>query len=239
MIVAVESDTGRSSRLVAYDQKSGKEGWSTPRPNTITFGSPVVAKIGGTEQILIAGGGNIAGYDPATGRELWKAGGFATAACGTPVWSGTTVVASGGYPEQITMAVEAGTGKVLWRNGTKCYEQSLLTHGGVVYGVDESGVLNAWDLASGDRLFRKRLGGPESASPVLVTAGEAGPRIYVSNETGETFVFKAGREFEELATNRLGNATFATLTPIADGFLHRVGVREGGRVVQYLYRIGE
>lgn len=239
VIVANESDGPAGAGLIAFDAATGAVRWKRERRGTITFGSPILGTPGGTPQLLIAGGGNIAGFDPTTGKPLWSAGGFATAACGTPVWEGSTVFASGGYPEQITMAVDSGTGRVVWSNSVKCYEQSMLIYEGVLYGVDESGVLNAWDAASGERLFRERLGGDQSASLLLATGGTAGPRIYHTNEVGETFVFRAGRTYEPLAKNELGDVTFATPSPVGSALFTRVGIREGGEVQHYLFRLEE
>ena len=58
VIVAAESKVGF---LVAYDRKSGDEVWRTDRKRS-SYSSPIVAKTGGKEQLLISGGSEIAGF---------------------------------------------------------------------------------------------------------------------------------------------------------------------------------
>ena len=115
------------------------------------------------------------------------------------------------------------TGREVWSDDrTKCYEQSLLVHDGLLYGVDEKGVLHCWDAKTGEEQYRERQGGDQSASPIL-----AGGNIYVLNERGTTWVFKPGRAYDEVATNQLASITFATPVPVDDQIFYRAGNSDG------------
>ena len=79
-------------------------------------------------------------------------------------------------------------------------------------------------------MWKGRLAGTFSSSPVLV-----GDRIYGTNESGETFIFKADpEEFELLGRNKLGDSVFATPV-ICDGRIYtRVAFNEEGKRQEYL-----
>ena len=71
-----------------------------------------------------------------------------------------------------------------------------------------NGILDAYDLKTGDEIYRQRLpyiGSGYSASPVA-----ADGKIYLSSEDGEMIVVRAGRTFEHLATNSMGETLMAT-----------------------------
>ena len=75
-------------------------------------------------------------------------------------------------------------------------------------------------------MWRERLGGPVSASPIL-----AGGYLYCPNEEGVTYILKADDRFEVIATNSLSSGIFAS--PVICGgqiFL---------RTHDHLYCIGE
>ena len=124
VIIAGEYDG--ESFLVALDRRTGSHLWRTPRPTMITFSSPVVALVAGKEQLLLSGAEKLSSYDPSTGAPLWSTPGTTMATCGSMVWEGDIAIASGGFPKAETLAVRAdASGKVLWKNNQKCYEQSL------------------------------------------------------------------------------------------------------------------
>jgi outer membrane protein assembly factor BamB len=62
------------------------------------------------------------------------------------------------------------------------------------------------DAKTGDELWRARLGGNYSASPVY-----ADGRIYFLSEEGETIVIAPGRQLKHLATNQLEGPTLASM----------------------------
>jgi outer membrane protein assembly factor BamB len=222
VIVASEYEQGY---IAAFSTKDGSELWRTPR-HMVTYSSPIVAHTGGRDQLLISGAEHVSSYDPKTGKALWATVCTTAATCGTMIWNDSTVFASGGYPKKETVALRSSNGEVLWRNGEKVYEQSMLIHGAHIYCVTDKGVALCWDARTGKEQWRERLRGPVSSSPTL-----AGGNIYFSSEDGSSYVFKATPEgFSLIAENKLGPASFAS-PAICDGQMFQ-------RVAGYLYCIG-
>ncbi len=235
VIVAAEYDG--QSFLVALDRASGDELWRTKRPFNISFSSPVVGHIAGRDQLLISGADKIDSYDPATGKPLWSTTGTTQATCGTLVWEGDSVIASGGYPKSQTLAVKAdGSGRVLWDNNQNCYEQSLLASGGYVYALTGRGILFCWRIRDGQEMWKQRLQGPVSASPVL-----AGGHVYWANELGTLYVFKPNPgKCEVVAENKIGDDAFPSPAICGGQIFLRVGRKQpGGGRQEMLYCFGE
>jgi outer membrane protein assembly factor BamB len=91
-----------------------------------------------------------------------------------------------------------------------------------LYVVQVNGVLAAYDVRTGQRVYQERVGagGSFSASPVA-----ADGKLYLSSEDGDVFVVKAGPAFELLASNRVGQVLMAT-PAISDGTLFIRGLKD-------------
>ena len=234
VIIATEFD-GTSS-ITALDRANGKTLWKTPRRNSITFSTPVVAHVAGKDQLLISGAEKVSSYDPANGKKLWDVDGTTHATCGTMVWTDDIVVASGGYPKAETIAVKAdGTGQVLWTNQQKCYEQSMLALDGYIYALTDKGVLFCWRASDGREMWTQRLAGPVSSSPVL-----AGGHIYQANELGAWYVFKPNSaKFELVAENQLGDEAFPSPAVAGNQLFIRTATRSSGKRQEWLFCFGK
>lgn len=236
-LVVVSSEFEKEGYLAAFDRVSGEERWRVPRNGTTSYSTPALArKVAGRDQIVISGNKRLESYDPATGRQNWAAEAVTLATCGTAVWEGDIVFASGGFPNKETAAVRAdGSGTVLWRNDVKCYEQSMLVHEGHLYAIDDGGIAHCWDAKTGEEKWKTRLGGPVSASPIL-----AGGHLYFTNERGITYVVKADPEqFQLVAENTLGNEAFASLIACGQRIFARVAVNQGNDRQEWLYCLGD
>lgn len=233
--VIIAADYEKGGYLAAYDRKTGANRWTTPRPKKLSFSSPIVAKIAGKDQLLISGCELVAAYNPATGKLLWSTPGTTMATCGTMIWEGDFVFASGGYPKAETICVKAdGSGEVMWTNRQKSYEQSMLVTNGYVYAFTDKGVAYCWRAADGKEMWKERLSGPVSSSPILV-----GDTIYAANEAGTVYVFKADpKGFQSVATNKLGDSAFATPAFCDSKIYTRVGFGRGGSRQEFLVCIG-
>jgi len=98
---------------------------------------------------------------------------------------------------------------------------SLVHYQGVIYMSTDNGIVSAFDAGNGQRLWRERVGGTFSASPI---AGDG--KVYFVSEGGETIVVKAGRTFEIVSRNKLDGHFVAS--PAASG--GRVFLRADDRV---------
>ncbi len=233
-VVIVAAEWDGESYIAALKRSDGTPAWRIPRPNNVSFSTPVVAHVAGRDQLLISGGGVVSSYDPASGKPLWEAAGTTAATCGTVVWDGDIVFASGGYPKSETVAIKGdGSGEVLWKNGQKCYEQSMLAVDGHLYALTGNGVLFCWEGRTGKEMWKRRLSGPVSASPAL-----ANGHIYWANEGGSLYVFKANpQKCELVAENRIGNDSFPSPAVAGSQLFLRVA-HNGSRRQEALYCFG-
>ena len=235
-LVIVSAEYDGPSGIAAYDQATGQRRWIANRPNNITFSSPVVAEVAGRDQLLLSGSQMVNSYDPTTGKLLWSVPGTTAATCGTMVWDGDLVFASGGYPKAETIAVRAdGSNQVVWKNRQKCYEQSMIVVDGHLYGLTDQGVLYCWEAQTGTERWRTRLQGKVSSSPIA-----AGGLIYWANEAGTMYVFRANPDqFELIAENRVGNEAFASPAVAGNKLLLRIAEGRQSNRQEYLLCIGE
>jgi outer membrane protein assembly factor BamB len=80
-------------------------------------------------------------------------------------------------------------------------------HDGLLYIVTDNGILSAYQVSDGQRVYQQRLSpaGGFSASPIA-----AAGRLYLASEDGKVFVVRAGRKFELLAANDMQEVCMAT-----------------------------
>jgi outer membrane protein assembly factor BamB len=94
---------------------------------------------------------------------------------------------------------------------------SPVLYGDVLYVAKNNGVLTAIDPKTGERLYQERLGNGTTGFTASLVAADG--KIYVTSEEGDVHVLKAGRTFERLATNPLGDVGMAT-PAISEGVLY-------------------
>lgn len=231
----VASECSRDSFVMALDLENGKPIWRTDRAKRTSYSTPVIAHVAGRDQLLLSGANTVKGYDPENGKELWSVPTEWAVSCATMVWKDDLVFASGGFPDPQTLAIKAdGSAKVVWENRVKCYEQSLLVHDGCVYGLSDNGICYCWDAETGKENWKQRMKRKVSASPVL-----AGGHLYFTTEDGSCYVVKPNpKQCDIVSENDLGDSAFATPTFVDDKIYTRVGVREGGKLQEYLYCLG-
>jgi outer membrane protein assembly factor BamB len=92
----------------------------------------------------------------------------------------------------------------------------------VLYVLAANGVLDAYDLKTGEEIYRQRL--PEIGSGFSASPVAADGKVYLVNEDGQMAVVSAGREFRHIATNSMGELMMAT-PALSHGVLYARGVR--------------
>ncbi|MBP64094.1 MAG: hypothetical protein CMJ62_21455 [Planctomycetaceae bacterium] len=234
--VIIASDNMGGGFLTAYDRRTGKVVWNTPRQGTPSYSSANVARVAGRLQLLIAGGDKITSYNPTSGQLLWSQKGASVQTVSTMAFTDTLVFASGGYPTKETLCFDArGNGKLMWREkGNIANVPCMLVHAGSLYLVTDNGVAWCRDVATGKPRWSARLKGEFSASPTL-----AGDHIYAVNETGTVFIFKANpKKFESVAEITMGSEGFATPVACGGRIFLRVAEETSGKRIEKLYCVG-
>jgi outer membrane protein assembly factor BamB/protein tyrosine phosphatase (PTP) superfamily phosphohydrolase (DUF442 family) len=231
-LVIVQCDTQTDSFIIAFDANTGRAVWKTKRDEIPSWGTPTVATTSKGQELIANASNFIRGYDPRTGKELWRLGHSSKITAPTPIFADDMhVVASGRGPERPIFVVKAGArgdltlpeGKtssdtVIWsRTGRGGYMPTPLIYNGILYVLNNNGTFDAYNLKTGDELYRQRLptvGSGFSASPIASDG-----KIYLSNEDGEILVVAAGEKFNHIATNSMGELLMAT-PALSDGVMY-------------------
>lgn len=243
-LVIVQADVQKNSFIAAYSLKNGKLVWKTQRDEISSWGTPTVYE-GKTRPELVTNGSKaIRGYDPATGKELWRLTPNSEVTTPTPFAAHDLIFVTSGYRiiqpiyairpganGDITLKDDkASSDSIAWskkRGGP--YMPTPLVYGDLLYACSNSGVLTAYKAVTGEQVYQERLGGKGGAFTASPVASDG--KVYLSSEDGEVFVVKAGPKHELLATNAVGEVMMAT-PAISDGLVIVRGIH-------HLFAFGE
>ena len=85
-LVLLNRDMLKGCSLVAVDLKTGKRAWEAARPDVSqSYGSSIVWKNNGVDEVVMSGSLKLKGYDLKTGKETWSLTGMPSFTCTTPV----------------------------------------------------------------------------------------------------------------------------------------------------------
>jgi outer membrane protein assembly factor BamB len=219
---------------VALDRKTGKTVWKTDRtavwndeniPGQMAkdgdlrkaFSTPLVVTVEGKPHMLSAGAKAAYGYDPRTGRELWKVQHPDHSVAPRPLFDkGLAFIVTGFTKKELWAVKTDGEGDVTdthvaWKVKTRVgkYASPILVDG-LLYTASDESFITCLDAANGNTVWTERVGGKYIGSPIY---GDG--RLYFPSQDGTTLVIKPGRELKVLATNTLASGFMAS--PAASG----------------------
>ncbi|MBA18919.1 MAG: serine/threonine protein kinase [Verrucomicrobiales bacterium] len=233
---------GPNSALYGLDKLSGRTLWKRPIEekddpkredgfrggnNGIVgaFTTPIVIKVKSRPEIIISGANSLQAFSPEGGKELWHCFGLNPLVYTSPVYDENVVLSMGGY-FGASIAVKAGgegdvTSERLWLDprSKKNRLGTPVILNGYAYFVNMSGFAECVDMKTGKIIFEERLPSTGNnaaswASPILVA-----DQVFVTNQSGDTNVFRAAPKFELIATNSVGEYSNSTLA-VSDGAIY-------------------
>lgn len=218
-----ESDKVGVSFLIAVSRKDGSMRWRTDRNNAVvTYSTPCVYQPPGQKPVLLfnSQAHGITGIDPKTGQRMWEAGDVLTKrSVSSPVFWKDLVFATcgsgGGGGYVVAVRTSSSTPEVAYKIADAApYVPSLLIKGDRLYMWSDKGVVSCAKVETGEVLWKERIGGNFSGSPVCV-----GDYMYCIAEDGEVNVVAAKDTYELISKNPLGEDSRAT-PAVADGRMY-------------------
>lgn len=206
------------SYLVAHDKQSGELKWRTQRTTGAeaeegdSYTTPLLCQTAQGWQLIVMGGNQLDGYDPATGRRLWYLPGIVGGRTITGPTAGAGMVfATQGMRKDLLAVKLGGEGKLTRRdvawNETEATPDTCcpVLWRDLLFTVTDNGVAKCYDAYTGHQKWKKRLPGDYKASPLAAEG-----RIYFLNMHGVATVVAAGDRYEKLAENVLDDDTTAS-----------------------------
>jgi outer membrane protein assembly factor BamB len=230
LILQCDQEMGAGSFIVALDRMTGRQVWRTARTNRRSWATPLLVESGARSELIAAGAEAVIAYDPASGKELWRANGVQSHPIPSFVAGHGLVFATAGSQAKRALAIRSGgsgdltdSEHVVWRysKGT-AYVPSPILYGPHLYLMTDTGLLTCLDARTGEVIYEGgRVPAPTkfTASPVAFEG-----HLLLVSEDGDAFLVKAGPTHEVARTNPIGEPVFAS-PAIAGGTIYIRGER--------------
>ena len=214
-LLLVQYDNSNESKVIALDMATGDEKWSTPREEKITWSSPVLAKVGAKQQLVLMGNPAMAAYDPDNGKQLWRVE-YLSGEVGASACSANGIVYGASEYASLT-AINGADGSVLWNASDYLPEvASPVATASNVYVATSYGIVVSYDAKTGELKKEQEFDGEFYSSPIIAEG-----KIYLFSTDGIMHIFSADNEFNLLDSFETGEKVFATPAFINDKIVVR------------------
>jgi outer membrane protein assembly factor BamB len=210
--------------VVALDKTTGKTVWKTNRSIDFAdikdgkveaegdfhkaFSTPLVRAFDGRDVLISLGSKALYAYEPTTGKEIWRVEDRKChSGSAQPFVAGDMIYSCMGFSRGELLALKWGAQpETVWTGSRNVsLKPSVIVENGLLFMLDDGGIVSCLDAKTGEDIWRERVQGNYSASPLL-----ADGHLYIFSEQGKCSVLNAGREFKVLATNQVEDGVMAT-----------------------------
>lgn len=206
--------------FIALNKLTGETVWR--RDRNVDFGTtdgdakkgystPMLIHADGRDQLISPFASATIAYDPKSGEPIWTVHHGGMNAAARPLYGNGLVYLNAADGSNPLLAVPPeGTGditeKIVWRTNKGVPKRpSQLLVGELLFLISDAGVASCLDAKTGEQIWSKRIPGEYWASPIL-----ANGLIYCCSQAGDIPIFKAAREFEIVAENKLDDGFIAS-----------------------------
>jgi len=192
--------------ILALDKNTGKVRWRARRGQSrIAHVTPQVLSVNGRDQLVSSAGDVVQGFDLKIGDRIWMVSNPGEGVVPSIVAGDGLIFTTSGFGGPTIRAIRTGgrgditQTHIAWESTRDVpMVPSMLYVRPFLFLVTESGVAKCLQAQTGDVVWRHRLGGRYSASPIW-----ADGKIYFLSERGKTTVIEVGRDFKIIAQNEL------------------------------------
>ena len=235
----IVNDNEEDSWLAVYNRVTGDEIWKIKREEPSNWSTPYVWKHDGTKELVLTGRNRTRSYD-LSGKALWslKWKTRTSIVIPTPFEAhGMLYIASGyvGDREKHVYAIRSGAkGDISLKSGEKSnkyiawydkraapYNPSTLVYGDEFYTLFDFGFLACRDAKTGKVHFAKQRINPDNPTGFTASPWAYRGHVFALSEAGDTYVFKAGKQYELIRVNHTGGMSMSTPALAGDRLLIR------------------
>jgi outer membrane protein assembly factor BamB len=212
------------SFAVAVDCETGEIRWKTPRRSVfVSYSVPAVYRPGKgpPELIFCSTAHGLYSLDPTTGREKWSIDVFGLRTISSPVITDDFIIGTcgagrgGNYLVAVRPPSATRPAEEVYRvTSNAAYVPTPVVAGDLMFFFYDKGIVCCVRTGDGSIVWRERLGGGFSGSPVRV-----GDRIYCISDEGDVVVLAAAEKFTLLGRTSLGDRSRAT-PAVAGGHMY-------------------
>ena len=231
--VFVQCDNDEKSFLVAFNKTSGKEAWRKERSGRTSWSTPFVWKNANRVELIACGSGFVTSYNPVDGSENWTITNVDSAFSASPAADENRIYFGNSGPRSSGPLLAVGanmSGKQAFQADTEFegLDWSRMQSGpgmpspvsidGKVY-ITGRGTMSCYNAEDGSEVFPKaRVEGLKSAAASFWADSE---RVFVLDESGQTFVFAVGDEMKVLGVNQIDDLFWSTPSVAGNSLLMR------------------
>jgi outer membrane protein assembly factor BamB len=234
--IYVVNDNEKESFLVALNKKTGERIWCVERDEKSNWATPFVWENEKRTEVVTPGTGKIRSYG-LDGQLLWELGGMSAITIPTPFAEHGLLYVTSGYvldQRKPLFAIrpgargdisleenQAGNEYIAWcQKKAGPYNPSPIVYGDYLYVLYDMGLLACYNAKTGEEVYGKRRIGP-GARAFTSSPWAYDGKIFCLSEDGDTFVIRAGPQFELLGKNSLGELCMATPAIAGNGLIIR------------------
>ena len=227
--IYVVSDNEEKSSLAAYDKRTGKEIWRVGRDEPTNYATPYVWENSQRVELIVPGRRQVRSYG-LDGKLLWSLKGMSTLTIPTPFEADGLLYLCAGYvgdkltPNKPAYAIRpGGEGDLTLPEGAResrfvawmeanasSYNPSALVYDGRFYVLWDFGFFNCRDAKTGKEIYEKQRFKKEGTVGFTSSPWAYRGRVFCLSEDGDTYVLKAGNNYELERVNALGEMCMAT-----------------------------
>ena len=230
--VLITGAGGPEARLVGLNKLTGQEVWrALPTTTDLGYGSPLVIRAGGVDQLISYTPGEVASLNPQTGQVYWQIAFPGIQCCATPAFDAGRLLITNFYTGSalIKLAPDQPTAALAWKFGGDGPVNTQGLHGLMCspvlvgehfYGVCSLGQFRCLSAADGQRVWESLDVTRENkrwATAFIVRNGDV---LFLNNDRGELIIANLQPDgYHELSRTQL-------IAPTSGG----AGNRELGKV---------
>ena len=217
--------------IVAINKMTGKTIWKQDR--NIDYGTtdgdakkaystPILIHADGRDLLISPFAKATIAYNPKTGEPIWTVRHGGMNAAGRPLYgNGLLYITTADGQNPMIAVSPKGKGditeNIVWRSNKSIPKRpSQILLNDLLFMMNDGGVASCVDAKTNREIWTNRLGGEYWASPLYSNG-----LIYCFSQTGTIPIFKAGREYELVAENKLDSGFIASPAVVGNSLILR------------------